>query len=273
MLKLGMVFVTLVIPEIATYMVRNQGTLSPSEQFSWWRGFYSWRKGKQFYQLIDNCKCNCRVIQEPNANPDVTEINHRWTVIQGYYAAMGGFVFEIGPINQTIHSSHCWSKVTSSADSNGSWCSSPCQMWSHPIYTRKSKADSFLKALVCFQAVGRILQIVARLVAHFSITLLEINTLGHVLCALTLHLCWWFKLLDISVRTVLSGDWLPPLCADMWMSRKISGDCPASKPGKPEKYLVSCHGVDWGRDWCRTQNHVIWRRTVFARSPWAQHKH
>jgi hypothetical protein len=90
----------------------------------------------------------------------------------------------------------------------------------------KSKADSLAKALVCLQAVWCLLQVIGRLASHLPVTLLEINTLGHAICALAIYMCWWSKPLDIKVPHVVSNDWLPrPLCAYMWMCSHISRGC------------------------------------------------
>ena len=80
----------------------------------------------------------------------------------------------------------------------------------------KSKGDSIAKALVCFQCMGTrrpktmvlafadayctaawfCAQCVARLGQRVGISLLELNTLGHALCALLIYCLWWHKPLD-----------------------------------------------------------------------------
>lgn len=90
----------------------------------------------------------------------------------------------------------------------------------------KSKADSLAKALVCLQAIWCLVQVIGRLASHLPVTLLEINTLGHALCALAIYMCWWSKPLDINVPHVVSSDWVPrSLCAYMWMCSNLSKRC------------------------------------------------
>lgn len=48
----------------------------------------------------------------------------------------------------------------------------------------KSKADGLAKFLACLQVVWMLVQVVARVVLGLPVTLLEVNILGHVLCAL-----------------------------------------------------------------------------------------
>lgn len=59
--------------------------------------------------------------------------------------------------------------------------------------TAKSKADQLAKGLVCFQAVWMIIQSIARRIDGLPVTLLELNTLAHVLCATFMYGIWWWK--------------------------------------------------------------------------------
>lgn len=55
----------------------------------------------------------------------------------------------------------------------------------------KSKANLFGKILVCVQVTAFGVQCIARLAARFSLTLLELHTAVHVLCALAIYMFWW----------------------------------------------------------------------------------
>ena len=72
----------------------------------------------------------------------------------------------------------------------------------------RSKADGIGKLLICFQAAWMVIQCIGRLANHLPLTLLEINTLGHVLCALSLYTIWYHKPQDMndpfSLQTVVS---------------------------------------------------------------------
>ena len=57
----------------------------------------------------------------------------------------------------------------------------------------KSKADSLAKTLVCLQASWMILQCIERKAQGLPVTLLEVNTLVHVVCALLMYLFWLYK--------------------------------------------------------------------------------
>ena len=85
----------------------------------------------------------------------------------------------------------------------------------------KSKADHLAKTLVCLQAGWIIVQYVGRLASHLPVTLLEINTVGHVVCALLMYTLWWSKPLDVLDPTLVTGEWVRPLCALMCMNSDI----------------------------------------------------
>lgn len=55
----------------------------------------------------------------------------------------------------------------------------------------KSKADIFTKSLVCVQVSWMVIQCIARKAAGYPLTLLEIHTMVHVVCALTIYVLWW----------------------------------------------------------------------------------
>ncbi|KAF5004994.1 hypothetical protein FDECE_8519 [Fusarium decemcellulare] len=62
----------------------------------------------------------------------------------------------------------------------------------------KSKADPFQKALVLIQVMWMVMQCVVRRVEHLPLTLLEVHTMIHVLCAIFLYLCWFKKPLNVQ---------------------------------------------------------------------------
>ena len=87
----------------------------------------------------------------------------------------------------------------------------------------KNKSDSLSKMISVVQALWMLAQIVGRLIVHLPITLLKVNTLAHILCALIICLLWWNKPKLINEPTKLRGDWVPPVAAYMYMSSQISG--------------------------------------------------
>ncbi|KAK3688991.1 hypothetical protein B0T22DRAFT_490553 [Podospora appendiculata] len=70
----------------------------------------------------------------------------------------------------------------------------------------KSKANGMAKALVCLQALWFCIQCLARVAQGLPLSLLELNTVAHALCALTVYVLWWHKPLDIGRPTALPVD-------------------------------------------------------------------
>jgi hypothetical protein len=74
------------------------------------------------------------------------------------------------------------------------------------IVRDKTKADSLAKGLVCIQGIWMLIQTIARRAAGLPITLIELNTMAHVGCALMLYLTWWYKPQDIQESEVVEVD-------------------------------------------------------------------
>ena len=55
----------------------------------------------------------------------------------------------------------------------------------------KSKANLIGKALVCLQAIWFVLQCIARHLAGYPLTLLEVHTSVHAICAVIMYIIWW----------------------------------------------------------------------------------
>ena len=63
----------------------------------------------------------------------------------------------------------------------------------------KSKAGSFTKSLVCVQAVWFMFKCIVRIVEGYSLALLEIHTIVHIVCALAMYLLWWKVIFIINI--------------------------------------------------------------------------
>ncbi|KAF2774162.1 hypothetical protein EJ03DRAFT_346797 [Teratosphaeria nubilosa] len=69
----------------------------------------------------------------------------------------------------------------------------------------RSKQDSLLKLITCWQAIWFCVQCILRLCQVLSITLLELNVFGHALCALIIYVFWFDKPKDVSEPTTVTG--------------------------------------------------------------------
>lgn len=86
----------------------------------------------------------------------------------------------------------------------------------------RSKADGIAKTLVCLQAGYMIVQYMTRFASKLPISLLEVNTLGHVFCALVMYSFWLNKPQDIHTPTHISDEAIRPTCAAMYMGSSLS---------------------------------------------------
>ena len=55
----------------------------------------------------------------------------------------------------------------------------------------KSKANLLGKGLVCIQVIWFFIQWVTRVAAQYPLALVEVHTVVHVVCALSMYILWW----------------------------------------------------------------------------------
>ena len=101
----------------------------------------------------------------------------------------------------------------------------------------KNKSVNLSKLISVVQALWMLAQIVGRLIVDLPVTLLEVNTLAHILCAIIIYILWWDKPKLINEPTRLRGDWVPPVAAYMYMSSQISG-WRRMRPGVLKKHWI-----------------------------------
>lgn len=96
----------------------------------------------------------------------------------------------------------------------------------------KNKTDGLAKLLVCIQAGWMIVQVITRSTAELPTTLLEVHTVAHVVCALTVYVLWWHKPRQVASPTIIRGEWVWPLAAYMYLASRMSGNAPIGLSGK-----------------------------------------
>jgi hypothetical protein len=70
----------------------------------------------------------------------------------------------------------------------------------------KSKANKLTKAIVFFQALWMIVQVISRMASGLPITLLELHTCVHTFYALATYATWWDKPVDVELATPVPVD-------------------------------------------------------------------
>jgi len=148
----------------------------------------------------------------------------RWETVHGFYVGMGGLAIDLD--NSFIRNKHKSGAFRATLTASGASFLAKCDLLppvkdiAKDFISDKSKADDFAKFLVCVQAAWCFLQYIGRVAGHLPVTLLEVNTLGHALCAIAIYACWWKKPFDIKRPFLIS---VPTnLCAYMWMCSSIS---------------------------------------------------
>jgi hypothetical protein len=100
--------------------------------------------------------------------------------LHSLYVCTGGFVIDVDEGLDFFPNSHA------EADMLAICSSSSGLMWSSPRrgserHQRQSTTDSLAKAIVLLQAIWFLIQIIARIAQKLPFSLLEVNTIGHVL--------------------------------------------------------------------------------------------
>ncbi|KAL8660725.1 MAG: hypothetical protein Q9202_006275 [Teloschistes flavicans] len=148
------------------------------------------------------------------------------TLVHGFYIVMGGFTFDVSKDRKP----RIWPRKTDRLTPNVMtvlacltshdkglrdvlpWLSEE-EIWD------KSKANGLAKTIVCIQAAWFCTQCIARLGQGMPISLLELNTFAHAVCALLVYILWWNKPLDVHEPTVVDvgqSDTARYICALAW---------------------------------------------------------
>jgi hypothetical protein len=67
-----------------------------------------------------------------------------------------------------------------------------------------SKTNTVAKLIVFLQAAWIIVQVIGRFLSHLPVTILELHTAAHSVCAIIMYATWWHKPMDIFIATPLS---------------------------------------------------------------------
>ncbi|PVH97583.1 hypothetical protein DM02DRAFT_684776, partial [Periconia macrospinosa] len=107
-----------------------------------------------------------------------------WTKTHSFYAVMGGFVIDTAAIRNIALDYiefllENYPEVIPDIDEID--------------ILDKSKGDWFTKAIVCTQGAWFCSQCISRLASDLTISLLELNTLGHCICMFFIYCMWWKK--------------------------------------------------------------------------------
>ncbi|KAM7206092.1 hypothetical protein V8F20_002874, partial [Naviculisporaceae sp. PSN 640] len=144
-----------------------------------------------------------------------TGVTRPWTLTHSFFVVMGGVevALEEQSVNifprRSLRGEHRDSLILTTAGFRLLAEKHPhlVQGLSLQMIQDKSKGGVFAKTLVCLQALWFCVQCLTRLGQHLGISLLELNTFGHLVCALGIYILWWHKPLDIQEPLTI---YIPP---------------------------------------------------------------
>jgi hypothetical protein len=128
-----------------------------------------------------------------------------WTLEHGFFAVMGGFVASVNAEDAWILDDG--PTITARGIIELAKRDQLPEVDTKTIRAR-SKTDRLSKTVVIFQATWMFIQTIARRCSGLPVTLLEINTLAHIVCALALYVIWWKKPQDAEEQTEIPMDQL-----------------------------------------------------------------
>ena len=129
--------------------------------------------------------------------------------MHGFYAGMGGFVIDLEDLKTDDETPFIPGQRYLTLTPRGVQLLAECGLLpdiSPKEISERSKTDGIGKALAIMQASWLLVQVINRLIAKLPVTLLEINTLGHVGCAFGTYILWWRKPGWLNYPTRLHGD-------------------------------------------------------------------
>ncbi|KAK0750470.1 hypothetical protein B0T18DRAFT_408963 [Schizothecium vesticola] len=169
-------------------------------------------------------------------SPTTATRQNEWTIVHSYFVLMGGYEIRTESVDQNfLPLTRVLDDERKGIRLSPEGFQALAEKFPHliPDQSReriedKSKGDAIAKTLICFQATWFCAQCLARLGQRLGISLLELNTLGHALCAFLIYCLWWNKPLDtkepeqIFLREEQELQFVASLCARSRLDEKGS---------------------------------------------------
>lgn len=122
----------------------------------------------------------------------------KWTMQQSFFADMGGVRVKLQDDEFPVTSKHVYILFKRGLIK--------LDALTPAAIDDRSKADGVAKLFAIVQTGWFILQCLARLIQHISITTLELSTIAFVVCTIGTNILWWNKPKDVCVPIVLKID-------------------------------------------------------------------
>ncbi|RYP13468.1 hypothetical protein DL765_006881 [Monosporascus sp. GIB2] len=147
------------------------------------------------------------------------ERRNKWTITHSFYVIMGGFAFDSDVLGRDMLPQGRKRVTLTSRGILELTRVTPHLLPDISVahIKDKSKANRLAKTIVVLQASWFAAQCVSRMALGLTISLLELNTFSHALCALIAYWLWWQKPLDIEEPTLIEGTDADLVCAGLSM--------------------------------------------------------
>lgn len=172
------------------------------------------REGSIFRETLSDHSIPLEALLETNKSSSANNRPKRyyeWTTVHSYYALMGGFALDTNGVAKNMFPGIPGRLILTAAGLRFLGDTRPDLIpdLSKEHIKDKSNASGLAKTLVCIQATWFCIQCIARPAWGLSISLLELNTFAHALCALLIYLLWWHKPLDVEEPTIIQEKTCP----------------------------------------------------------------
>lgn len=154
------------------------GILAP--EYVMWTAFMQHREARQLVSFLNN--------KHRELNPASNKATDRhFDLTYGFFVAMGGFRIDIPGVYKNGETSECF---TAKGCKRLAELGTFLEIDDRAI-GRRQKANSVAKLFVCLEVLWMSIQCVARASSGLPLTLIEIHTFVHVLCAIAVYTLWF----------------------------------------------------------------------------------
>jgi hypothetical protein len=123
--------------------------------------------------------------EQPEEQPQVSNDRPKVSLSYGFFAVMGGFVIDVSKFCESSERLTLDIETITELARDSRYL--PMELVD---IEDTSKANVLAKGLVCLQIAWMLIQCSARKAAGYPLTLLEIHTFVHVVCAIALYALW-----------------------------------------------------------------------------------
>ncbi|KAI5817018.1 hypothetical protein BZA77DRAFT_279406 [Pyronema omphalodes] len=173
--------------------------------------YCAWQQWFQAKAIMD--RMNAALDRKAEIEQKPVDESYRYDISMAYWVVMGGFVYkcprntgisdgakgfredEKGEVTRVLTPA----MVVALAEDQLARGMSSFLMVDAPQREDKNKADALAKLLVVGQVCWMVIQVLARVVMDYPVSLLEIHTFVHVICGLIMYFLWFNKLQGVNI--------------------------------------------------------------------------